>query len=110
MRRILCLLAACVLSVSTGAAAQYSTRLGPEGEFSTLFYKLEYDPSSACSKPLRPFSDDRYAWELYQKEALRYIDCLKRASEADIKYSQAVIQKGYESAIDDFTTEVELGL
>ncbi|HAU21170.1 MAG TPA: hypothetical protein DCS24_01010 [Erythrobacter sp.] len=92
--------------LATAASAQYYTA---QGDFSSLGFSLDYDPSSACSKPMRPYSNDRYAWESYQAEGERYLSCLEEAANNDMRYAQRVVQEGYENAVQEFLNEVERG-
>lgn len=94
------------------AASGWSTAsplFGPKGAFSSLFHRIEYDPSEACTKPYRPYGSDRYAWESYKADATRYLDCMKDAADADAKYAVEVVYDGYEKAADDFLQEVKRG-
>lgn len=80
--------------------------MGPKGQFSTVLFNLEYDPSKACRKPYSPFSNDRYAWDMYRDEARRYIDCMKSAASSDMEYAAAVIAEGYKEKVDEFAQEI----
>lgn len=83
--------------------------LGPKGEFSSLLGRLEYDPSDACSKPSRPFSDSEYSRSQYLSDAKRYLTCMQDAADADRKYANDVIAEGLQESIDDFVSEVRRG-
>ena len=99
-----------LMSFGGGAVAQ-SLLLGPKGRFTTGYIgeKLEYDPSKGCYKPTRPFSDDRFAWDMYRNEGERYLSCLESAATSDMGYARLAVQKGYEDAVQDFLDEVERG-
>lgn len=107
MKRLIILGTAC--SVSFGAGAASPILLRAEGEFSSFLGRLEYDPSRACNKPMRPFSKDRWAWENYAQEGKRYLGCIKDAADSDVGYAQRVIQAGYSEAADEFLQEVRRG-
>lgn len=95
------------LAGSIGAGASTARPLfGPKGEFSTLLYTLEYDPSRACSKPSRPYNDDEFALQLYKNSAVRYVKCMGEAANADAEYAQAVIQEGHDEAVEEFMNEL----
>lgn len=79
--------------------------LGPEGSFSSFLGRLEYDPSQACSKPHKPYSDDTDARDAYRNDGLRYLQCLERATKSDIEYASDVILDGYKKAGEDFVRE-----
>ncbi|BBD01870.1 hypothetical protein YGS_C1P3125 [Sphingobium sp. YG1] len=83
--------------------------MGPKGGFSTLFFRLEYDPSKNCSKPIRPYGNDRFAWESYKSDAARYVRCMQDAAEADMGYASEVIAEGYKEKLAEFRREVESG-
>ena len=99
-----------LVSFATGAGAQ-SLLLGPKGEFRTSYIgsSLEYDPAEGCHKPTRPFTDDRFSWDMYRNEAERYLSCLEGAANSDLGYVRLVVQDGYEKAVQDFLDEVERG-
>lgn len=96
-------------ALTLAASASASTLFGPKGDFSSLLSRLEYDPSSACYKPTRPFSDDNFAWNNYRSSARSYLNCLESAAEADMRYAQAVVQEGYDDAVSEFLNELERG-
>ena len=83
--------------------------LRAKGDFSTLFGSLEYDPEPACFKPSRPYSNDEWARNNYAREASRYLECLKDAASSDMKYTEQVIQSGYNDTVDEFLEEVRRG-
>jgi len=94
---------------ASGALAQ-SYLLGPRGEFKTSFLsRLEYDPSRGCSKPFRPYSNDRFAMDQYLNSARSHVQCLEDAATADMTYVQSVVEKGYQDAVEEFLDEVERG-
>lgn len=107
MKRMFFMVAACAVSFGAGAASPYYS--SAKGEFSTFIRSLEYDPSGACMKPMRPFSKDKWAWDNYAREGARYLDCIKDASASDIEYAQNVIEDGYREAADEFLEEVRRG-
>lgn len=92
--------------IATAASAQYYTA---RGNFSSIGYGLDYDPSAACSKPIRPFSDDSFAWNNYRNDARRYLSCLESAANDDMRYAQRKIEEGYDEAVQEFLDEVERG-
>jgi hypothetical protein len=108
MTRIALAGAALVAAALAGAAGA-SVILGPEGEFSTFIGRLEYDPSTACNKPVRPYSNDRAVQAKYIERAKLYLQCLEDAAEADGKYADEVIAEGLKKKSDEFTEEVEKG-
>ena len=97
------------VGVATGAmGAGYVS--GPEGEFKTSYgRKLEYDPSPACFKPMKPYSNDKYAMDLYVSSAKNYINCLQNAANQDVEYAQKIIMAGYEEAAQDYINEIRRG-
>lgn len=97
------------VGVATGAmGAGYIS--GPEGEFKTRFGRsLEYDPSRACIKPMKPYGNDKYAMELYISSAKDYIGCMENAANRDVEYAQKIILAGYEEAAQDYINEVRRG-
>jgi hypothetical protein len=108
MRRIALAAAALVGGAAAGVAGA-SVILGPQGEFSTFIGRLEYDPSTACGKPVRPYSNDRAVQAEYIKRAKLYLQCLQDAAESDSKYANEVIEEGLKKQSDDFVDEVEKG-
>ncbi|MDT7527996.1 hypothetical protein OVY29_04900 [Sphingopyxis sp. SE2] len=107
MKRLIAILAACTVSFGAGAASPYYS--SAKGEFSTFLRGLEYDPSRACSKPMRPFVKDKWAWENYARDGATYLDCIRDASSSDMEYAENVIQTGYRDAADEFLEEVRRG-
>lgn len=98
-----------VAGIAFGSGLTAAPLMGPKGGFSTLLFRLEYDPSKNCSKPLRPYGNDRYAWDSYKSDAARYIRCMQEAAEADMSYASAVIADGYKEKVAEFRREVERG-
>jgi hypothetical protein len=39
-------------------------------------------PEHNCHQPIRPYSNDRYAWESFQSDAEEYVDCINDYVEA----------------------------
>lgn len=107
MKRILIMVAACGMSLNAAAGSSYFS--SAKGDFSTFLTSLKYDPSRACSKPMRPFVKDKWAWENYTRDGERYLDCIKDASISDIEYAENVIVSGYREAADEFLAEVRRG-
>ena len=102
---VLCVVGATLITTGvTGAPF-----LGPKGGFSTLLFRLKYDPSKNCAKPMRPYGSDRYAWESYKSDAARYISCMQEAAEADMGYASEVLAEGYKEKMAEFRREVERG-
>ncbi|MFC0683054.1 hypothetical protein [Novosphingobium clariflavum] len=95
-----------ILSAGAVSAAPI---FGPQGEFSALFYKLEWKPGSSCRKPLRPYTSDSYAMDSYRDDGMRYLKCVKEAAGSDIDYASQVVADGYEKAVNDFLKEVKQG-
>lgn len=104
-KAIIC--AAAVSLVASGVTA--STLFGPKGSFSSRLSRLEYDPSTGCSKPRGPYDDDRYAWDRYKADAGVYVGCMQAAAKADMDYASEVIVEGYKEKLDEFTSEVKRG-
>lgn len=105
---------AALLSISlalgiVAGAASATVLFGPEGSFNSSLGRLEYDPSRACSKPFRPYSDDSYARQQYMSDARRYLQCMQNAAVADAKYANDVIADGLQEKSDEFVREVESG-
>jgi hypothetical protein len=107
MRAKILIITACALSFSTGTLA--SSFLRPRGEFSTAFFRLEYDPSKGCSKPYRPYRADNYEMDSYRSDAKRYVGCLEEAATSDIQYAQNAVVEGYTKALEDFKSEIQRG-
>jgi hypothetical protein len=93
-------------ALAGAAGAQTSMFLSPKGAFSTSFYSLEYNPSKACSRPMRPFSDSEFSRKMYLNDAERYLDCIRSAAKSDIEYATAVVVDGHKKEADDFLAEV----
>lgn len=99
---------ALTLIVGTMAgAAGASVFQSPEGRFETFLGKLGYDPSTACTKPVRPYSDERYEWESYIDDGKRYLQCMQNAAESDAKYANRVIADGLREKSEEFVNEVD---
>lgn len=102
-------LAALGVALLFSVGAHASTLLGPEGQFSAIFSRLEWEPGSGCFKPYRPYQMDGYERENYVREAQEYLRCIKRQADSDAKYAAEVVYEGYNEAADDFIREVETG-
>ena len=83
-----------------------------KGQFSTLSSSnLAYSPKRACARPF--FSKswkvgvDRLLADTYESLVRNYLDCMKRATEADLGYARDVIRVGYEKDTADFIAEYE---
>jgi hypothetical protein len=96
--------AAIFCALASNAAA--SSLLGPKGQFSALL-GLEWSPGYACSKPRKPYSEDRYAWNSYRQDSLRYLSCIKEAADNDARYAVEKVSDGYNDAAQDFLNEVK---
>jgi hypothetical protein len=99
---------ALIVGTTTGAAGA-TVFGGPAGSFSTMITSLEYDPSTACSKPMRPYSEDRDEWNYYIRQGKQYLQCMQDAAESDTKYANEVIAEGLQEKSDDFVSEVKRG-
>ncbi|MGN6377152.1 MAG: hypothetical protein ACTHMG_16575 [Sphingomonas sp.] len=97
------------MGFAAASDAQTTQLLGPNGTFETTFHSLSYDPSTACTKPFRPYDDDAMSRQVYLDQAKQYLDCLQRTAERDTQYASAVIADGYKDSADDFLREVKSG-
>lgn len=91
------------------AAYSSSILLGPEGSFSSLLGRLEYDPTTACTKPRKPYRDDQYAISSYRSDINTYVSCLRRAAEQDMDYASKVVSEGHKDAVENFISELKRG-
>ena len=107
--RLVALIGAALITGGMAGAAGATVLFDPKGEFSTFFKDLKYDPSGACSKPTRPFSDDSYARQQYLNDAKEYLLCMQRAAEPDARYANDVVADGLKEKSDEFVREVESG-
>ena len=98
-----------VLLLSFTAGAQARSFLGPQGEFSSLFSSLEWEPGSGCSKPYRAYGMTEYEAEAYISSGKRYLGCIKRQADNDAEYAVEAVYDGYNKAADDFLAEVRRG-
>jgi hypothetical protein len=103
------LLIVSTLVIGFGGGAVAAPLFGPKGQFSTFISTLKYDPSRACAKPFRPFSDSTYAIKSYYADAERYLDCMRDASNSDARYAAEVVAEGYKDASAEFLRELEGG-
>ncbi|MBB5685642.1 hypothetical protein [Sphingobium boeckii] len=107
MKSLIVATAITIGAFSSGAAA--SSIFGAKGEFSTFLSRLEYDPSSACSKPSKPYSSDQYAFDSYKRGISTYVSCLEDAANSDIRYATEVVKEGYDEAMEELTSEIKRG-
>jgi hypothetical protein len=96
-------LVGCLATASFGAGFLF----GPKGDFSTsIGGRLEYDPSDACSKPSKPYTNDSFSRDMYFSSAKIYISCLESTANDDVEYAQKVIIEGHKKAAEDFLNEI----
>ena len=86
----------------------------PKGQFAGSAYSdLTYSPKRACARPFfsKSLKDgvDELLAETYKSMAIDYLDCMKRAANADMDYAREVIQEGYKKDADDFIAEIKRG-
>lgn len=108
-KRIMLVAVVILSSLVTSAALGSTLFIRAQGSFSTMFSTLKYDPTTACSKPYRPYSKDEYARERYMSDAKRYVQCLEDAANNDAEYAQKVVSQGYKTATDDFIRDLRSG-
>lgn len=116
MRFKQCVCAAGLVAIgfALATAAPAASFGSAKGEFSgSRFSDLTYSPKRACARPF--FSKslkegvDELLVDTYKSMARDYLDCMKRAAEADIGYARDVIQEGYKKDAADFIAEIERG-
>jgi hypothetical protein len=96
-----------LLAVAAGGATAQTLMFGPKGSFSSMLSSIEYNPSRACSRPIRPFSESDFSRRMYAADAKRYLECIREAANSDIEYATAVVVEGHKKEADDFLAELE---
>ena len=62
-------------------------------------------PDHSCSQPMRPYSDDEYAWRTFQMQLDTYKRCIQDYVEGCENDSQRAIESGNE-AVSEFNSFV----